>query len=114
MGLRHNYISDISALTGLTNLARVDLRHNHISDIFPLVANTGLGRGDEVVLNDNPLSYLSIHTHVPALQSKAVTVEFDNRTPTTIQKIPSVTISSDNVLTVDVRDENGVRLKEFR
>ena len=26
----------------------------------------------------NPLSYLSIHTHIPALRSRGVTIEFDN------------------------------------
>ena len=80
LGLRHNFISDISALAGLTQLARVDLRHNYISDLSPFVANTGLGTGDEVVLNDNRLSAVSIKTHVPALQSKGVTVEFDDTT----------------------------------
>ncbi len=80
LGLRRNYISDLSALAGLTNLARVDLRHNYISDISPLVANTGLGNEDEVVLNNNPLSVISIKTHVPALQNRGVTVEFDDTT----------------------------------
>ena len=78
--LRGNNISDISALAGLTQLVRVDLRHNYISDLSPFVANTGLGTGDEVVLNDNRLSAVSIKTHVPALQSRGVTVEFDDTT----------------------------------
>ena len=78
--LGSNNITDISALTGLTNLTRVDLRHNNISDISSLVANTGLGGGDEVVLNDNSLSIVSIKTHVPALQSRGVIVEFDDTT----------------------------------
>ena len=75
-----NSIADISPLAGLTNLARVDLRHNDISDISSLAANTGLGNGDEVVLNDNPLSFSAIKTHVPALQNRGVTVEFDDTT----------------------------------
>ena len=70
-------ISDISPVTGLTNLTLLGLGWNNISDLSPLIANTGLGDGDRVVVIHNPLSYLSIHTHIPALQSRGVTVEFD-------------------------------------
>ena len=77
LGLRGNRISDLSPVTGLTNLQRVDLRHNDISDISLLVANTGVGRGNEVLLNDNPLNRASIETHVPALENRGVTVEYD-------------------------------------
>ena len=34
----------------------------------------------QVLLNDNPLSYSSIKTHIPTLQSRGVTVEFDDVT----------------------------------
>ena len=40
------------------------------------MANTGLGSGDTVDLRSNPLSSTSINTHIPALQSRGVTVEF--------------------------------------
>ena len=73
-----NSVSDISALEGLTNLTHLSLVINSISDISPLVANTGLGSGDQVLLNDNPLNYASIKTHIPVLQGRGVTVEFDN------------------------------------
>ena len=53
---------------------------NNISDLSPLVANTGLGDGDELEIQRNPLSYTSINTHIPALQSRGVTVEFDDTT----------------------------------
>ena len=76
--IRGNLIADISQVAGLINLARLDLRYNRLSDISSLVANTGLGSGDEVVLNDNPLSYSAINTHIPVLQSRGVTIEFDN------------------------------------
>ena len=116
LGLRRNHLSDISVLSGLTNLARLDLRHNHLSDISSLVANTGLGSGDEVVLNDNSLSYSAIKTHIPALQSKGVTVEFDNRAHSALLKI-----SGDNQkgaafaplskpFVVEAQDENGSAL----
>ena len=79
LNLDGNNISNISAVAGLTDLAKLRLTHNRISDISPLVANTGLGSGDRVFVNDNPLSFVSIKTHAPALQSRGVTVEFDKR-----------------------------------
>ncbi len=78
--LQSNAISDISPVAGLTNLTGLWLAYNTISDISPLVANTGLGSGDRVFVNDNPLSFVSIKTHAPALQSRGVTVEFDDTT----------------------------------
>ena len=89
--LSGNSISDISPVAGLINLIELSLENNSISDISLLVANTGLGSGDTVRLRGNPLSYQSIHTHIPTLQSRGVTVEFDNRTPT-----PPLKISGDN------------------
>ena len=75
--LDDNSISDISAVAGLTNLTRLYLDDNSISDILPLFANTGLGAGDAVYVQDNPLSYESAHTYIPALQNRGATVEFD-------------------------------------
>ena len=91
LGLSYNNISDISPLTGLTNLTKVVLRSNRISDLSSLVANMGLGNGGTVKVKGNPLSYQSIHTHIPALQSREVTVEF---TPRTLA--PPLVISGDN------------------
>ena len=76
--LRGNAISDISALTGLTNLENLWLEENSISDLSPLVENTGLGHGDLVEVGGNFLNALSINTHIPTLQSRGVTVGFDN------------------------------------
>ena len=78
--LQSNAISDISPVAGLTNLTGLWLAYNNISDISPLVANTGLGSGDRVFVNGNLLSFVSIKTHVPALQSRGVTVEFEDTT----------------------------------
>ena len=77
--LNGNSISDISPLAKLRRLTELRLDDNSIFDISPLVANTGLGNGDEVNLKKNPLSNQSINTHIPALQSRGVTVEFDDR-----------------------------------
>ena len=85
--LQSNAISDISPVASLTNLTGLWLADNTISDISPLVANTGLGSGDRVFVNDNPLSFVSIKTHVPALQSRGVTVESDNRAHPALLKI---------------------------
>ena len=76
--LGFNNISDISAMAGLTNLTRLLLGSNNISDISALVTNTGLGGGATVNVKGNPLSSVSIDTHIPALQSRGVTVEFDD------------------------------------
>ena len=108
-----NRISDLSPVAGLTNLRQLHLKNNSISDLSSLVANTGLGDRDRVYVQGNPLSYLSIHTHIPTLQSRGVTVEFDNRTPR-----PPLKVSGDDQwgipdaalehpFIVEVRDQKG-------
>ena len=94
LGLDGNSISNISVLSNLTKLTWLGLDGNSISDIAPLVSNTGLGSGDTVELRRNPLSATSINTHIPALQGRGVTVEFDS--PDLTVDSPSV---SDNTLT---------------
>ena len=81
LNLDNNSISDISAIANLTNLTSLSLSGNSISDISPLVANTGLGNGDLVDVTDNPLNDASINTHILALQSRGVTVEFSVNIP---------------------------------
>ncbi len=117
LNLEGNSLSDISALGGLTQLTGLNLGNNSVSDISPLVVNTGLGSGDTVDTRGNPLSYLSIHTHIPALQSKGVTVEFDNRAHPALLKISgdrqkgtSFTLLS-NPYVVEVQDERGSAFK---
>ena len=113
LNLAENSISDISALVDLTNLTHLELPFNSISDLSPLVANTGLGSDDEVDVRGNPLSYLSIHTHIPTLKRRGVTVEFDNRTLATPRKIsgddqqgtPGTALERSFV--VEVRDTSG-------
>ena len=87
LNLWGNPISAISPVVGLTNLTDLYLGDNNISDLSPLVANTGLGSGNTVNVQYNPLSYQSIHTHIPTLQRRGVTVEFDNRTHPALLKI---------------------------
>ena len=78
LALNENCISKLSALSNLTNLTHLNLNDNRISDFSPLVANTGFGSGDEVDVRKNPLSAESLNTHIPALQSRGVDVQFDD------------------------------------
>ena len=114
--LNNNFISDISAVVGLTNLMRMRLAWNKISDLSPLVANRGLGSGDTVDVRGNPLSHLSIHTHLPTLQSRGIAVEFDNRPHPALLKIAgdnqkgaSLTPLS-QLFVVEAQDANGSAL----
>ena len=76
-------ISDISPLANLTNLKILNLSDSSISDISPLLelnltgtqwSSTGLR------LERNPLNYVSLHTHIPAMQVKGIQVSYDPRT----------------------------------
>ena len=116
LNLGSNNVSDVSVLAGLTQLTTLYLWHNNISDISPLVENTGLGVGDEIYVRGNPLSYLSIHAHIPALQSRAVTVEFDNRTHPALLKISgdnqngAYLVRLSQPFVVEAQDANGSAL----
>ena len=79
LSLGSNNISHISALAGLTSLTLLGINSNNISDISPLVANTELGSGDYVHVRGNPLSAVSLNTHIPTLLSRGVKVEFENQ-----------------------------------
>ena len=81
LNLNDNCIIDLSALSNLTNLTQLNLNDNRISDFSPLVANTGFGSGDVVDVRKNPLSNESLNTHIPALQSRGVDVQFDDQPP---------------------------------
>lgn len=67
-------VSDLSPLSGLPFIEKISIRYDQVSDIAPLVANPGLGSGDEVWLENNPLSDTSINSHIPALEARGVTV----------------------------------------
>ena len=84
LNLRGNSVSDISSIRKLTQLIWLNLRENDISDISPLIANAGLGSGDTVIVKGNPLSDQSFNTYIPFLQSRGVTVQFDDR----LERVP--------------------------
>ena len=73
----YNSISGITGLAGIESLKVVDLRHNEITDLSPLVANSAFGAGDFVNITGNPLSNVSINTHIPALRARGASVWFD-------------------------------------
>ena len=108
--LTGNTTSDISTLTGLTKLIELYLGENSVSDLSPLVTNTGLGEDTEIDVRGNPLSYPSIYTHIPALQTRSVYVDFDNRVATAPTKISGDTQQGSSGTTlaqpfvVEVRD----------
>ena len=72
--LPNNQIIDISALSTLTNIRGLNLTTNQIIDIEPLIQNSGIDNGDNVYLNNNPLSDTSINTYIPQLEARGVTV----------------------------------------
>ena len=75
----------MSPLAGLTHLTYLTLVRNSVSDLSPLAGLTHLG---ELNLWDNPLSYTSVKTHIPALQRRGVTVHFDaHQIPHSLTKV---------------------------
>ena len=88
LDLGSNDISDISALSSWMSLDYLFFYNNNITDLSPLVANRGLGRGDRVDVRNNPLSATSINTHIPALRSRGVDVQFGASKPTVMEKEP--------------------------
>ena len=119
LSLWNNNITDVAPLAELTQLEYLSLSDNNIADVAPLVRLnlTGTERDIELDLRNNPLSYASINTHIPAIQAKGFEVEFDNIAYPVLQKI-----SGDNQeafagkvlsspLVVEVVDEKGEPLQ---
>ena len=103
-------VSDVSPLAGLTQLGYLSLFSTAVSDVSPLANLTQL---KSLVLLDCPLSYASIHTHIPALQAKGIEVEFDNVAHPALLKVsgdsqegaPGATLKTPFV--VEAMDEHG-------
>jgi Leucine-rich repeat (LRR) protein len=97
--LHYNQINDVGPLSGLADLNNLDLAGNEVSDISPLVSNNGLGSGDEVWLTLNPLSFLSVTEHIPALQARGVTVywDVDTTSPAAVSDLRVQTVSASSV-----------------
>ena len=60
---------------GLTSLSDLYLSYTSIVDLAPLVSNAGLGTGDDIWIEEcTALSSESLNTHIPALETRGVTV----------------------------------------
>jgi len=70
-------IRQLDGLEACTGLSHLNLEDNSVEDLSPLVSNAGLDRGDTVLLSGNPLNLNSLYTHVPALESRGIWVEYD-------------------------------------
>ena len=105
-----NSVSDLSPLAGLTHLSYLALVSNSVSDLSPLA---GLNRLGVLYLWGNPLSYASIHTHIPILLERGVEVNHDNRAHPALLKISGYNQQGASGETlaqpfvVAVQDENG-------
>ena len=111
LNLRRTAVSDISLLTAFPQLESLDLRRTDVSDVSPLLGLHPLRY--RVRLGGCPLSYASIHTHIPALQAKGTRVEFDNVAHPALLKVsgdgqegePGATLKTPFV--VEAMDEYG-------
>ena len=112
----NNRISDVFPLSKLTQLRVLSLTNNAIRDVSPLVGLNLTGtqwNSKGLYLRINPLSHASIKTHIPAMQAKGVTVEFDNRAHPTLLKISGdaqeneVGTTLENPFVVEAQDKNG-------
>ena len=98
-----NTITDLSVLAGLTKLEVLVLSGNQIRDISAL---SGLTNLKDLQLRGNPLSASSINEHIPALQDRGVTVDFDP-TPSTITDDPTPVTIPDAKLRAAIRAALG-------
>ena len=114
--LHNNNISDVSPLSELTNLTSLDLNHNNILDMSPLVALNLTGTPWDITglhLWNNPLSYVSINTHIPAMQAKGIEVQYSQRIPTKLLKLSGdaqqavINAELPLPLVVQVQDQNN-------
>ena len=76
LNLASNIICDIFPLQQCVQLEHLNLAQNKITDIEPLVNNVGLSQGDTVIVEDNPLSQVSVEQHIPALEARGVIVKW--------------------------------------
>ena len=109
-------VSDVSALATLTNLEGLYLSGTDVSDVSPLLGLSLSGfswNSIGLALEGCPLSYASIHTHVPALQAKGIEVAFDNVAHPALLKVSgdkqegAGATALPNPFVVEAMDEHG-------
>ena len=108
--LRGTDVEDVSPLSGLTQLTYLDLTDTGVEDVSPL---SGLTQLTSLDLRGCPLSYASIHTHIPALQAKEIQVYFDNVAHPALLKVSgdrqegAGATALPNPFVVEAMDEHG-------
>ncbi len=68
-------ITDISVLKNAISLTKLDLEGNRLTDISALIENTGIS--GTINLTNNPLNNTALSTHIPELEARGITVEYD-------------------------------------
>jgi len=63
----NNQIVDTSTIMDLINLQDITLSDNQVVDLQPFVNNSGINNGDEIWLENNPLSDTSKNIYIPQL-----------------------------------------------
>ena len=117
LNLEDSNIFDVSSLAELTQLTSLVLQSNNISDVSPLGGLINLKQPlygySALSLSDNPLSYASINTHIPAMQASGMHVAFWERVPGTLLQIfgdvqhDSVNSELPPLVVVEVLDQRG-------
>ena len=109
-------VSDVSGLAHLTNLEWLGLRGTLVSDVSPLLELSLPGTTASRIglsIKGCPLSYASIHTHIPALQARGIEVAFDNVAYPALLKNSgdrqegAVATALPNPFVVEAMDEHG-------
>jgi len=72
--LHKNQIVDIGSILNLVNLVKLKLGDNQVANITTLVDNSGIDSGDEIWLENNPLSDTSKNIYIPQLEARGVTI----------------------------------------
>ena len=84
LDIERTAVSDVSALAALTKLEWFSLERTSVSDVSPLNNLTSL---KILRLQGTPLSYPSIHTHIPAMRKRGVKVHFNGKAQPAFLKI---------------------------
>ena len=120
LDLGDNAISDVEPLAGLTQLTVLILYDNAISDVSPLVGLKLTGtqwNSTGLFIRRNPLSSVSIRTHIRTMRAEGIGVEFDNIAHPTLLKISGdrqegeVGTTLANSLVVEAQNDSGVPMR---
>ena len=84
LDMKRTAVSDVSALAAFTKLEWFSLERTSVSDVSPLNNLTSL---KILLLQGTPLSYPSIHTHIPAMRKRGMKVHFNGEAQPAFLKI---------------------------